>query len=60
MTAEADFAPQAVIAALNRAHVRYVIVGGLAVAAHGVVRATHDLDLVPDPDASNAAALCDR
>jgi hypothetical protein len=57
MTSEARFEPQVVIAALNEADVRFVIVGGLAVAAHGVVRATHDLDLVPDPDLSNVATL---
>ena len=37
---------QAIIAALNEAHVRYLIVGGLAVVAHGYVRYTVDLDLV--------------
>ena len=57
MSADARFEPQAVIAALNGARVRYVVVGGLAVAAHGVVRATHDLDLVPDPDGDNVVAL---
>jgi hypothetical protein len=31
---------------LNKAGVRYLIVGGLAVAAHGYSRATHDVDLV--------------
>lgn len=51
------FEPEAVIAALNRANVRYVIVGGLASGAHGVVRATRDLDLVPAPDAGNLDAL---
>jgi len=52
-----DFEPERVIAALNAAGVRYVVVGGLAVAAHGVVRATRDLDLVADPEPSNMAAL---
>jgi len=51
------FAPERVIEALNRADVRYVVVGGLAVGAHGVVRATRDLDLVPDPDPANMDAL---
>jgi hypothetical protein len=41
------FAPQELVAALNAADVAYVIVGGIAVAAHGVVRATADLDVVP-------------
>lgn len=51
------FEPEAVVAALNRANVRYVIVGGLASGAHGVVRATRDLDLVPAHDAGNLEAL---
>ena len=36
--------------ALNEAGVRFLIVGGLAVVAHGLVRFTADLDLVLDPD----------
>lgn len=38
---------EAVLGALNAAGVRYLIVGGLAVNAHGYQRATMDLDLVP-------------
>jgi len=57
MTASDRFEPEIVIAALNRAGVRYVVVGGLAVGAHGVVRATRDLDLVPDPSEVNMRAL---
>lgn len=37
---------EAVATALHRADVRYLIVGGLAVAAHGHGRATFDIDLV--------------
>jgi hypothetical protein len=44
-------------AALNEAEVRFVTIGGVAVAAHGFVRATEDIDLVPDPDASNLMRL---
>lgn len=46
-----------VFAALNRAEVRYVVVGGLAVVLHGHARLTGDLDLVIDlspPEASRA------
>lgn len=57
MTAEAPFEPEQIVAALNAAGVRYVLVGGLAAGAHGVVRATRDLDLVPDPDAANLDRL---
>lgn len=37
---------QAIVCALNKANVRYLIVGGLAVTAHGFLRATRDIDLV--------------
>jgi len=40
----------AVVGALNGAKVRYLIVGGLAVVAHGYVRFTSVIDLVLDPD----------
>ena len=60
---ETEFAPERIVVALNAGNVAYVIVGGLAVAAHGVVRATRDLDLVPEPSAENldrlAATLSD-
>jgi len=36
--------------ALNEAGVRFLIAGGLAVVAHGLVRFTADLDLILDPD----------
>jgi len=51
------FAPERIVAALNDAGIAYVIVGGIAVAAHGVVRATRDLDLVPEPDVANLELL---
>lgn len=35
-----------IVSALNRREVRYLIAGGLAVAAHGYGRVTFDLDLV--------------
>lgn len=37
---------ETILRALNRERVRYLIVGGLAVAAHGYGRATFDVDLV--------------
>lgn len=51
------FEPDRVVRALNDAAVDYVIVGGLAVAAHGVVRATRDLDVVPSGDDLNMDRL---
>ncbi len=41
---------ETILVALNRAKVRYLVVGGLAVVAHGFVRFTADLDLVLDPE----------
>jgi hypothetical protein len=57
LRADADFAPERIVGALNAAGVRYVIVGGLAVGAHGVVRATRDLNLVADPTSENMDLL---
>ena len=46
---------EAIVEGLNRAQVRYLIVGGLAVVAHGFVRFTADIDLVLDPDPAATA-----
>lgn len=51
------FEPEQILAALNEHGVQYVVVGGFAVAAHGVVRATADLDLVVQLEWENAASL---
>ena len=45
------------LARLVEAEVRFVLVGGLAVNAWGYLRATRDVDVVPDPDADNLAKL---
>lgn len=37
--------------------VDFVIIGGFALAAHGVVRGTKDIDIVPDPDSTNVSRL---
>jgi predicted nucleotidyltransferase len=42
-----------VLAALNEAKVRYLVVGGLAVVLHGHLRTTMDLDLVIQLEAEN-------
>jgi hypothetical protein len=41
---------ETIVGSLNKADVRYLVVGGLAVVAHGFVRFTADIDLVLDPD----------
>jgi hypothetical protein len=45
--------------ALVEGEVRFVVIGGIAVAAHVAVRATEDIDLVPEPGAENLDRLCD-
>jgi predicted nucleotidyltransferase len=45
------------LARLIEADVRFVLVGGLAVNAWGYLRATRDVDFVPDPDPANLARL---
>lgn len=39
--------------------VAFVVVGGYAVAAHGFVRATKDVDICPDPDPDNLRRLAE-
>lgn len=39
---------------LNEADVAYVVVGGFALAFHGVVRATKDIDILIEPTVDNA------
>jgi hypothetical protein len=44
---------------LNAAEVAYVLVGGIAMIRHGVVRATRDIDAIFDPDEQNVARIRD-
>lgn len=53
MPANPDF--RDLFAAFNAAHVRYLLVGGYALAFHGRPRFTKDLDIWIEPDAENAA-----
>jgi len=53
----AMFDPRDLIAALDAARIAYVVIGGFAVAAHGYVRATKDLDIVPSPAPDNLERL---
>ncbi|MEX2540629.1 MAG: nucleotidyl transferase AbiEii/AbiGii toxin family protein [Trueperaceae bacterium] len=43
--------------ALSEAGVGYVLIGGLALNLHGLVRATEDVDLLLDPSADNVERL---
>jgi predicted nucleotidyltransferase len=42
---------------LTEAEIRFVLVGGLAVNAWGYLRATRDVDVVPDPSGENLEKL---
>jgi len=42
---------------LHDGGVRHIVIGGVALAAHGRVRATEDIDFVPDPDRENLRRL---
>ncbi len=50
---------EAIVKALEHAGVRYLVVGGLAVVAHGHVRFTADVDLVLAPDEANLKRAID-
>lgn len=52
-----EFDLRALLGALHEHEVRFVVIGGVAVGAHGFVRGTEDLDLVPDPDPENLKRL---
>lgn len=45
------------LADLNSAGVRYVLIGGIALIRHGVVRATRDVDAIIAGDAENIARV---
>jgi predicted nucleotidyltransferase len=52
-----EFAPERIFAALQASGVGYVTVGGFAAIAHGVVRATVDVDLIADGEPANLERL---
>lgn len=51
--------PRALLAVLAAHGVEFVIIGGFSLAAHGYVRATKDLDIVPAPTPTNLKRLAD-
>ncbi|HEY5194573.1 MAG TPA: hypothetical protein VIJ39_11970 [Solirubrobacteraceae bacterium] len=51
------FEPDDLLVALTAANVEFVVIGGVAVGVHGFVRATKDLDIVPDPSPENLTRL---
>lgn len=52
-----EFDLRALVEALHGRDVEFIVIGGVAVGAHGYVRGTEDLDLVPDPDPENLKRL---
>jgi hypothetical protein len=48
---------RALLQALAEQGVEYVVIGGLAVQAHGHTRTTQALDLIPDPNPGNLSRL---
>ena len=51
------FHPEELMEGLVAGEVRFILIGGLAVGVHGFVRATRDMDIVPDPDPANLERL---
>ena len=51
--------PEPLLQALVAAGVQFVIIGGFSLAAHGIVRATKDIDIVPDPEPVNLSRLAE-
>jgi hypothetical protein len=51
------FEPDDLLLTLTNAQVDFVVIGGVAVGVHGFVRATKDLDIVPDPAPENLGRL---
>jgi hypothetical protein len=51
------FEPDDLLLALTSAEVEFIVIGGVAVGVHGAIRATKDLDIVPDPSPENMERL---
>ena len=55
---EPAFSPAAIVAALNRHEVRYVVIGAFAaIAQRAPIPATRDIDIAPDASTENLARL---
>jgi hypothetical protein len=51
------FEPDDLLLTLTDAQVEFIVIGGVAVGVHGFIRATKDLDIVPDPAPENLQRL---
>ena len=56
-TLDRPFHPQEILETLTGFGVEFVIVGGVAVQAHGYLRGTGDLDVIPRPSTLNLSRL---
>ena len=54
---EPPLRPLELLAELLRHGVDFVVIGGFSLAAHGVIRGTKDVDIVPEPTEENLARL---
>ncbi len=54
---EAPLRPLDLLGALLEHGVEFVVIGGFSLAAHGVVRGTKDIDIIPAPGTENLARL---
>ena len=53
----AGLQPERLLRTLERHRVAFVVIGGFALAPHGYIRATKDIDIVPEPTRENRARL---
>jgi hypothetical protein len=51
--------PERIFAMLDAHDVEYVVIGGIAVQAHGHLRTTNDVDVIPSPQMVNLERLAD-
>ncbi|MFI5009548.1 MAG: hypothetical protein ACHQDY_04660 [Solirubrobacterales bacterium] len=56
---DAALDPLQLLTALHDRGIEYIVVGGFAVNAHGFIRVTKDLDIVPNPSAENLDRLAE-
>lgn len=52
-----EFDLRALLGVLHGHDIDFIVIGGVAVGAHGFIRGTEDLDLVPEPDPDNLQSL---
>jgi len=54
-----ELQPEPLLTSLIKRNVAFIVIGGYAVAAHGYVRATKDIDICPDPARENLQRLAE-